>query len=188
MQPDDILSDPIAMHFTHTTHHDTYPYISPTDPSVDLSGKYYLVSGASKGIGRSIVISLAEAGASGIACLARGSVSTTVDAALAAAKSANRPTPKIIELAADVADRSAVEEAAATVEREFGRLDVLVNNAGYVEKYLPPLESDPDDWWRSWEVNVKGVYLMDRAFIPLLLRGGDKTIVTVTSAGALFVT
>jgi len=45
-------------------------------------------------------------------------------------------------------------------------------------------ESDPDEWWKSFEINVKGVYLMSRAFLPLLLRGGDKTIVTTTSIGA----
>jgi NAD(P)-dependent dehydrogenase (short-subunit alcohol dehydrogenase family) len=88
-------------------------------------------------------------------------------------------------LAVDMTDRSAVEEAAVTVEREFGRLDVLVNNAGYLEKWLPLAETDPDEWWRTWEVNLRGCYLMDRAFIPLLLKGGDKTIVTVTSAGGL---
>lgn len=185
MQPDDILTEPHAHHFTATTYSDTYPYISPTNPSNTLRGKYYLVTGASKGIGRSIVISLARAGASGIACLARSSVSATVEASLDSARDAKRTPPKMLELSVDMTDRAAVENAAATVEREFGKLDVLVNNAGSSERWQPLVESDPDEWWRAWEVNLKGTYLMDRAFIPLLLKGGDKTIVTVASAGAL---
>ncbi|KAI9881749.1 MAG: hypothetical protein M1823_006540 [Watsoniomyces obsoletus] len=132
-----------------------------------------------------MVVSLARAGASAIAVLARSSLSQTVDMALAAAKQAGRAAPRFLELAVDMTDRSVVEEAAVTVEREFGRLDVLVNNAGYLEKWLPLAETDPEEWWRTWEVNLRGCYLMDRAFIPLLLKGGDKTIVTVTSAGGL---
>ena len=49
------------------------------------------------------------------------------------------------------------------------------------------IESDPKEWWTTWEINIKGVYLLSRAFIPLLLKGGSKTIVNVSSVGALFV-
>lgn len=87
--------------------------------------------------------------------------------------------------------------AKAQVEQNVpngGGLDVLVNNAGYLENWTPLGQSDSADWWRSFEVNVRGVYLMIRAFIPLLLRGssgGDvgkpKMIVNVSSRGALLV-
>lgn len=84
----------------------------------------------------------------------------------------------------DVTSRTSTEEAAALVEREFGVLDVLVINSGL----LPPLallgDSEPEAWWGTWEVNVKGPYLVSRAFLPLILRGGDKTIVTTASVGA----
>ena len=177
------IKDPVAYNFTSPTHHDTYDYIDPSN--FELSGKYYLISGASKGIGRQMVISLSKAGASGIALLARSSVSETVKEALAAAKEAGRKPPKMLELSADMTDRKTVEEAAKKVEGEFGRLDVLVNNAGYLETFNPIAEMDADDWWRTWEVNLKGCFLMDRAFIPLLLKSGDKTMITVTSAGGL---
>jgi NAD(P)-dependent dehydrogenase (short-subunit alcohol dehydrogenase family) len=62
----------------------------------------------------------------------------------------------------------------------------LVNNAGYLEEWKPIAESDPAEWWKTWDVNVRGVYLVSRAFIPLLLANdsGLKTIVNVSSAGA----
>ena len=179
----DIIAQPNAIDFTSTLYHDTYPLISPAN--ANLSGKQYLVTGASKGIGRAITISLAKAGASAIALLARSSVAETAKLALAAAKDAGREPPRILEVACDMTSASAVEDAAARVEKEFGRLDVLVNNAGYLETWKNIIDSDPEDWWRTWEVNVKGCYLMDRSFIPLLLRGGDKTVVTVSSAGGL---
>ena len=46
-------------------------------------------------------------------------------------------------------------------------------------------DTDPDDWWQDWEVNVKGVYLVTRAFWPLLLKSSLKIIINVTSIGAL---
>lgn len=82
----DHIRDPVAYNFTSSTHHDTYDYINLSN--FDLSGKYFLVSGASKVIGKQMVISLSQAGASAIALLARSSVSETFKEAVAAAKAA----------------------------------------------------------------------------------------------------
>ena len=150
----DILKEPNAINFTSTVYHDTYSYISPI--AANLRGKNYLITGASKGIGRAMCISLAKGGASGIAMLARSSVAETRDLALKAAREAGREEPRMLELAVDMTDRAAVEEAAKEVEREFGRLDVLVNNAGYLEMWKSITDSDPEEWWRTWEVNLRG--------------------------------
>ncbi|KAJ4373203.1 hypothetical protein N0V83_003496 [Neocucurbitaria cava] len=167
-------------------HHDTYPYIDPTN--ADLSGKYVLITGASKGVGKSAALSYARAGASGIALGARSSLSSIVLEVQEAAKSAGRPEPKVVPLHLDVTDRKSVEAAAQAVSEEFdGRLDVLINNAGYLSKWGGIPDTDPEDWWRDWEVNVKGVYLVTRAFWPLLLKSPPSTriIINVTSMGAL---
>lgn len=52
----------------------------------------------------------------------------------------------------DVQDRASVEAAAGVVGREMGWVDVLVNNAGYLDEFRAIGESDPDGWWRTWEV------------------------------------
>ncbi|PKX89012.1 SDR family oxidoreductase [Aspergillus novofumigatus IBT 16806] len=80
-----------------------------------------------------------------------------------------------------------IAAAAEQVATQFGHLDILINNAGTSETWVPIAESDPADWWGCWEVNVKGVYLVMRAFIPLLRKGTQKTIVNVSSIGALLV-
>ena len=61
--------------------------------------------------------------------------------------------PKVLSVGLDVADQESVEKAAGVVEREFeGKVDVLVNNAGYLEEWKAIGESVPEEWWRSWEV------------------------------------
>ena len=168
--------------FVPTIHHDTYPAIDPL--KANLSGKYVLITGASKGIGRATALSFAKAGASGIAILARSDLSTLVAELHEAAEQAGRPRPHVLSITADQTDEAQVGVAAAMVSAQFGRLDILINNAGYLETWRPVAESSVQDWWKSFEVNVKGVYLMDRAFIPLLLHSGDKTIIVVSSFGA----
>ncbi|MCQ6513113.1 SDR family NAD(P)-dependent oxidoreductase, partial [Vibrio parahaemolyticus] len=74
--------------------------------------------------------------------------------------------------------------AATEVSRAFdGVLDVVIANAGYLEAWASMHEADPVDWWTSWEVNVNGVYLTAKYFIPMLLKSETKLFVAVTSIG-----
>lgn len=171
---------------TKRPRNNTYPYIDPRKS--DLSGKTVLVTGASKGVGKAMAISYAKAGTSNIAILARTDLSAVAKEVEEAASKANRPKPKMLTIKCDITSVDDCANAAKQVEQSFGRLDILINNAGYLEKWKKIHESDPEDWWKTFEVNVKGVYLMSRAFLPLLLRGGDKTIVTTTSGGAIAIT
>ena len=61
-------------------------------------------------------------------------------------------------------------------------------NAGFLDHFVPLLESNEDEYWRSWEVNHRGVYWVTKDLVPLLLKGGDKAIVNTTSIGALPIT
>lgn len=82
-------------------------------------------------------------------------------------------------------DEASVAAAAEKIADSFPRLDILVNNAGYLENRLKIAESDPEDWWKVFTVNVRGPYLVSRAFLPQILqKGGDKIIVNLTSIGA----
>lgn len=163
-----------------TTHHNTYPFIDASKYS--LSGRSVLITGANKGVGRAISIGYAKAGASQIAVAARSPVST--QELIEAAKSAGRPEPQILYVRIDVTDQKSTEAAAKQVEKEFGRLDILINNAGYLGKWIPMVQGDPIDWWANYEVNIKGTYLMSRAFIPLVLKSELRTVVNISSVGA----
>ncbi|KEF52960.1 uncharacterized protein A1O9_10866 [Exophiala aquamarina CBS 119918] len=174
--------DPYGSKIVSTCHNDTYPFINPERGAI--SDIKVLVTGASKGIGRETVKSFARAGASAIALLARSQLEDAANDALEAAKAAGHKEPKILKLQADMSDPAAVERAMDTVAEEFQSLDVVINNASRLEKWVPLAETDIDDWWLTWEVNLRGTYIVTRAALPLVLKGQLKTIVTLTSAGA----
>jgi NAD(P)-dependent dehydrogenase (short-subunit alcohol dehydrogenase family) len=168
---------------TTQVHSDTYPAISSLSNPSPLNKSVFVV-GASRGIGLEIATSFAQAGASHIALGARSSLDSLKQTLLAAAAKANRPEPKILCVKLDVTSQQSTEEAAKLVEKEFGKLDILINNAGVIGEMKFLTDGDPDVWWHTWNVNVKGPYLMTRAFLPLMLKGGDKTIISTSSVGA----
>lgn len=135
-------------------------------------------------MGRATALSFAKAGAAGIAIAARSSFGGLSSELLSAAKAANKPAPKILEIQMDVMSYTSVEAAAKTIEKEFGKLDILINNAGFLGPFEEIADSDIDKWWMNYEVNLRGVYWVSKAMLPLMLKGGEKTIVNVTSAGA----
>lgn len=140
------------------------------------------ITGASKGIGFETALSFASAGATGIGLGARSDVSALIPQIAAAASAAGKPAPKVVAVTLDVTDEASVAAAAETIAQAFPRLDILVNNAGYLEKRAKIRESDPEEWWKTWTVNVKGPYLVTRAFLPQIIdRGGEKIIVNLSS-------
>ena len=58
----------------------------------------------------------------------------------------------MVSVKLDVEDRASVETAAKEIETSLERLDILVNNAGYLEKAVPIIDSDPNEWWKTWAV------------------------------------
>ena len=130
--------------------------------------------------------SFTKAGASYIAVGARSDVSSLATEIAHAARSAKRPEPLFVGLKMDITDPHSVAAAAAEVERLFGKLHVLINNAGILGKYGLIADSNPTEWTEVLDVNLKGPYLVTRAFLPLLVRstGHQKYIINVTSAAA----
>lgn len=89
----------------------------------------------------------------------------------------------------DVTKRASVESAAEKVSAAFdGKLDILINNAGYLSKFAGIAQTDPDEWWTDFEVNVKGVYLVTRSFWSMLLASPSKIIINVTSIASTMLT
>ncbi|KAI1457760.1 NAD(P)-binding protein [Annulohypoxylon moriforme] len=173
--------------FTKTLHNDTYEYISPE--KLDLSGRSVFITGASKGVGKETALSFAAAGCSKIGIGARSDLSDVVaEIKEVARKAGRRDVPQVVSVKLDVTSEDSVDAAAKTISDAFeGKLDILINNAGYLPEWLQVGASRADEWWTTYEVNVKGVYLCSRYFIPLLLEGDLKTNVLTTSAGAIAV-
>ncbi|KAF3065306.1 putative oxidoreductase YxbG [Daldinia childiae] len=173
--------------FISTTYTDTYEYISPK--KLDLSGKSVFITGASKGVGRETALSYAKAGASGIIVGARSDLSSLVTEIKEAAKTAGRKTePTVLSLKLDVTSEDSVKAAADAISTKFGgKLDILINNAGYLDDWAPIAEASTYHWWQTYEVNVKGVFLCSKYFIPLLLASEIKTNILTSSVGAIAV-
>jgi NAD(P)-dependent dehydrogenase (short-subunit alcohol dehydrogenase family) len=140
----------------------------------ELEGQVALVTGGGRGIGRNVAVELAAAGASvAVAARSTGEIQETADEVGGPA------------IQCDVSDRAAVERMVEHVEATYGRLDLLVANAGTsVGENTAAWELDPADWWRVFEVNVLGVYLCCRAVIPGMLARGAGRIVNVASGAA----
>lgn len=130
-----------------------------------LSGKTALISAAGQGIGRATAVAFAAEGARVIA--------TDIDAEALEGLAAEAGVETRL---LDVRDRVAVEAAAA----ELGAVDVLFNCAGWVA-HGSLLECSEDDWDRSFELNVRAMYLMTAAFLPAMLAAGGGSIINMAS-------
>src|SRR5689334_5674677 len=132
----------------------------------NLQGQVAVVTGAGRGIGRGVALAFAQAGAK-VAVLARTRSEIDETAALIE-KSGGVAQP----FAVDVTDTAGLFAAIEKVEAALGSVDVLVNNAGLLGRIGPIVESDPDEWWRVFEVNVRGPMLCTRAVLPGMLSRG----------------
>lgn len=96
---------------------------------------------------------------------------------------------EVLTVRTDVTDNDQVVAAAKQVEKTFGHVDIVINIAGYLEHYNYIADSDPDEWWKPWNVNIRGAYHVTRAFVPLLIKsGGDNTFVNVASSAGFVMT
>jgi 3-oxoacyl-[acyl-carrier protein] reductase len=140
--------------------------------------KTALVTGGGTGIGRSAVLALARAGYD----VAINYASST-KAAQETAAQAERLGAKVLLLQCDVSDEAAVRAMMKRVDETFGKLDALVNNAGTTAKWkVKDLESlDLAEWDRVFAVNVRGLFQVTRAAVPLLKKGTDPAIVNTAS-------
>lgn len=167
---------------TSVVHCNPYPAIDPSN--FDFSGKAVLVTGASRGLGWAMVLAFAAAGASKIAAGARGDTASLKDVFASSARANGHAEPQFLPLALDVADEASVGAAAVAIRAEFGRLDVVVNNAGILSSFGKVGDTDPGQWWRVFQVNLLGPYLVSRAMVPLLRQSEHSYVIHVASVGA----
>jgi 3-oxoacyl-[acyl-carrier protein] reductase len=141
-----------------------------------------LVTGASTGIGRSAAVALAKNGYDVVINFSRSE-----DAAKTTARDAEAAGGRAILFRCDVSDDSCVRAMIAATEKKFGRLDVLINNAGTTADVEPrDLEGMKiEDWNRVFNVNVLGLFLVTRAAVPLLKKSPNGCIVNTCSIAGL---
>jgi 3-oxoacyl-[acyl-carrier protein] reductase len=140
--------------------------------------KKALVTGGATGIGRSAVLALARAGYD--VAINYGS---SAKAAQETAAEAEKLGAKVLLVQCDVSDEPAVRAMMKQVEETFGHLDALVNNAGTTAKWkVKDLESlDLAEWDRVFAVNVRGLFQVTRAAVPLLRKGTNPSVVNTAS-------
>jgi NAD(P)-dependent dehydrogenase (short-subunit alcohol dehydrogenase family) len=148
-------------------------------PQLSLTGRVALVTGAAKRIGRSLALSFAAEGAD-VVVNYRGS-KCEADEVVAQIVAMGR---RAVALQADVAKRPEVLAMFAAVEKEFGRLDILVNNVGM---FFPAKFEDltEEQWDRILNTNLKSQYLCSQAAAPMLRRSGHGRIINFASLGGL---
>lgn len=140
-----------------------------------LEGQVAVVTGGSRGIGREVARALATNGAS-VAVTARN-------------QSLLDETVQIIQDAGgvcsaypmDVTDFSGIKETFAAIQATYGKIDLLVNNAGLGGLGVAPWEADVDAWWKVQEVNIKGVFMCSKVVLPGMIEREQGRIINMGS-------
>lgn len=140
-----------------------------------LDGKTCLVTGGGAGIGKATCLRLASEGAQvAVTDIDEGDAKAVCEAVVAEGGTA-------ASWRLDVADADAVQQVFDAVADHFGRLDIVVNNAGIAGVSTPPHEIDEADWRKVIDVNVNGVFFCTKAAIPHLKKAGGGSIVNLSS-------
>ena len=140
-----------------------------------LAGKTAVITGASKGIGAAAGRAFAQAGAN-VVLLARSEaqIASLADEIGAAA----------LAVPCDVSDYSAVMSAFTMAKAKFGKIDILVGNAGVIDPIGHLTDTDPAAWGKTIDINLKGVMHGMHAVLPDMVAQGGGTIITISSGAA----
>jgi NAD(P)-dependent dehydrogenase (short-subunit alcohol dehydrogenase family) len=144
-----------------------------------LEGKVALVTGASTGMGRAIALRMAEEGARiGIVARSRDALEDT-------ARQARELGAEVLAFAGDVADGSLARRVVVELALRFGRIDILINNAGTNSFHRNLADISEADWRRVMDTNVTGAFLFARHALRIMREAGAGQIINVSSGAAL---
>jgi NAD(P)-dependent dehydrogenase (short-subunit alcohol dehydrogenase family) len=153
--------------------------LNPALRPFDLTGKVAIVTGSTKGIGRAMVTGLAHAGASVVVSSRKQDLCEQVAAEVAAETGSDA-----IGLACHVGDWDAIPGFVTAVHQQFGRIDVLVNNAGINPARIGPAEMTLDYWRKVFAVNLEGPLRTSQCVAPIMREQGGGSIVYIGSLAA----
>ena len=142
-----------------------------------LDGQAAIITGAGRGIGRAIALTYAREGAR-LALAARSD--SELDEVVSEVSSLGA---EAIAVRTDVTSQMATDRLARRTVERFGRIDVLVNNAGTSGPIGPLQDNDIAEWVDTINVNLTGTFLVCRAVIPAMLRQGGGRIINLSGAG-----
>jgi NAD(P)-dependent dehydrogenase (short-subunit alcohol dehydrogenase family) len=142
--------------------------------SLDLSGKVAVVIGGTSGIGKTMSVGLAEAGADVVPCSRR------IEAADPVATEIESHGRRSLRLAADVADRQSLTAAREEILAKLGRVDILINCAGRIKR-TPILDMPEEEWSAIIDTNLTGTLRACQVFAPPMLQQGWGRIVNIAS-------
>lgn len=175
----------VVLHYkdpVKTIRNDVYPSIDPRTTFKDSQqGKVVLITGASQGIGKSVALAFAHAGVRGLSLSSRSieSISNELEKELKEIQ----PNIQLAFMNVDVRKQEDIEKLFQFTKERLGTIDILVNNAAIAEDVTKKIhESNVDEYWNSYEINIKGTYLVAREFLKQ--EGGKGTIINTTSAGS----
>jgi 3-oxoacyl-[acyl-carrier protein] reductase len=140
-----------------------------------LRGKIAIVTGAGQGFGQGIAEGFAREGAT----------VAVVDIDIEKARAVARSIGDALALQCDVSRAADVEGCVDTTINSYGRVDIVVNNAGISHRNQPMLDVGEDEFDRLFAVNVKSIYLMARATVPLMRRQGGGVILNIGSTAGI---
>ena len=143
-----------------------------------LKDQIVVVTGGGRGIGRAICLAIAELGAT-VVPVARTLAEIESTQALILEREG-----QALAIQADVTNEPAVEAMATRVLREFGRVDVLINNAGSFYALGPVAELEPAVWWKDVSINLLGTFLPCHFLLPTMIEAQRGKIITMLGGGA----
>ena len=148
-------------------------------PAADLlSGRIIMVTGAGDGIGRAASLSYARHGATVVLL---GKTIEKLEAVYDEIEAAGAPTPAIYPMHLGGATPHDYEELAATLDREFGRVDGLLHNASQLGQRRSIASTTPESWNETLQVNLTAPFLLTRACLPLLQQSKDASVIFTSS-------
>ncbi|GKZ32056.1 hypothetical protein AbraIFM66950_001165 [Aspergillus brasiliensis] len=150
---------------TQKYYRDVYPTIDPSRPELSQKDKVIIVTGAGKGIGRAIARAHAQAGVKGLVLVTQSAQSGEETKAILQAEF---PSVEVLALPTDITDEKAIAQTFETIKNHFGTAHTLINNAGVFASTAPIAQSDSSNWWKDFEVNVRGTYLVTAAYLRLI--------------------